>query len=272
MIKYDLRNGILNRKGWFLPIFFWGIAVCFVRFYLETDDNLSFGSCLFIVLAGCEPVDIGQKSFTLPVLWMFLQLGYMFFTIEYPTRDMNIFGQQIMVRSGRRRNWLISKTIWLTSSIVIYWGIGWLIISLFCVINGLPISLCIDGELPPSVLPSCDIYADAYHASKTVVPLMIAPVAASLTVALIQMMLAVLLNEILAASVSIFFIVWSACVKTPFALENYAMMERCDLFCTNGLSFSKGLALMLCVSVGVTVISLILFTMKDILEPKKNGT
>lgn len=272
MVRYDLRNGIFNGKRWLLPIFFWIIAICFIRLYLDFHDNLTFGSCLFIALAGCEPVDIGQKSFTLPILWVFLQMGYMFFTIEYPTRDMNNFGQQMMIRSEGKQQWLLSKMLWLLTSVVMYWGIGWLLIMLFCVINRLPVSLCIDGELPPSVLPSCDKYVEIYDASKTLIPLMIAPVIASFAVVIIQMMFAVIANEILAASVSIFFIIWSACIKTPIALGNYAMMERCDIFCSNGLSFKKGLLLIVFIAICIIKLTLFLFSKKDILEPKKNGS
>ncbi len=272
MVRYDLRNCVLNRNRWLLPALFWLIAVFFIRFYLDFHDNLTFGSCLFIVLAGCEPVDIGQKAFTLPVLWMFLQMGYMFFTIEYPTRDMNIFGQQMMIRSGSKLRWLLSKMLWLLTSIVMYWGIGWLLIMLFCLINGLPVSLRVDGELPPSVLPSCDKYSEIYSASEMVIPLIIAPVVSSLTVALVQMMFAIMLNEILAASVSVFLIVWSACIKTPIAFGNYAMMERCNIFSTKGLSFVKGLPLMFFIAACVIALTMILFSKKDILEPKKNGS
>ncbi len=272
MLHYDLKNGIINRWKWLLlPIAFWFLAVCNVDVYTDYHNDMTFGGCLFVVLAGNEPVNIFQRSFSVPILWLFIQLGYCFFTIEYPTRDMNIFGQQIMVRCGRKSLWIISKCLWTVVNTFIYWSIGWLMLGVFCLIKNIPLSINISGELPPSILSSCDIYMDAYTASQSILPLMITPVLVSVAVCLIQLLDSIVFNEVFALTISLFISVWSVCVRTPIAIGNYAMMERCDLFNTKGLSFESGIGLLLFVIAVSIALSLTLFKRRDILEPKKNG-
>lgn len=273
MLLYDIKNGIFGRKRWlFLPILFWFIALCNVDVYIGSNDYMNFGSCLFIILAGNEPVDIYQRTFTLPVLWSFMQLGYMFFTIEYPTRDMNIFGQQIMVRSDSRIRWILSKCLWVIMNVFIYWAVGFLMICVFCVIKGIPVTLDLNGEIPPSILfSSCDIYVSHYTAETMLIIMLIAPVLSSVAICLIQMLIAVMTNEILALSASVTILVWSMCIRTPLAIGNYAMMDRCSVFNSKGLSFDKGIILLVFIIIAAVTASLLLFKNKDILEAKNNG-
>lgn len=272
MLYYDLKNGIVNRWRWLLlPMAFWFLAVCNISIYAIDRDDMTFGGCLFAVLAGNEPMNIFDRSFSVPVLWLFIQLGYCFFTIEYPTRDMNIFGQQVMVRCGRKYRWVISKCIWTATSALIYWGVGWLMLGVFCIFNKVPLSMSISGELPPSILASCDIYTSSCTASQSVFILMVMPVLVSVAVCLIQLMTAIVSNEIFALSISLFISVWSMCIRTPIAVSNYAMMERCNLFNTKGLEFERGILILLFVISASVALSLLLFKRCDILEPKKNG-
>lgn len=69
-----------------------------------------------------------MRDFNVPVIWMMIQLGCVFFTVEYLTRDMNHFGQQIMIRCSNKGHWLLSKYCWNTASVLIYWLTGYIMI------------------------------------------------------------------------------------------------------------------------------------------------
>lgn len=272
MLLYDIQNGIVRRRRWLLlPALIWLLGVCYLTIYTDLCEGMSFGACLFILLTGGEPIDLAMRSFSVPFLWLFLQLGYVLFTVEYPTRDMNSFGQQIMVRAGSRSGWIMSKCLWTVLSTAIYWAVGYIVLLLFCAFGGLSLTLAIPGELVQTTLSSCDIPREVYPAAQTLLPLIVMPLLTSAAVCLIQLLAAVAASEVIAVSVSVFLLIWSACVRTPFAIGNYAMMQRCSLFGTKGLSYPKGIPLLLCIAVGAVVGAVALFGRRDILGAKKNG-
>lgn len=272
MLKYDLRNGLWLRKIWLiLPITFFGMALCYIAPYMNSpESNMTLGGALFHLLEGTMPIDMKMKEFRVPFIWLTLQLGCVFFTVEYPTRDMNYFGQQIMIRSNNKGHWLLCKYVWNTLSVLIYWMVGYIMAIGFCAIHKVPMSLGVDGNIAGS-LESCDMFQEYYSAKKMVWLLLIMPLLVSLTISFIQMFVGIMLNEIFAVGISMFMLVWSMCIMTPLAVGNYSMMQRSSVFYSNGLSLVEGIIIMLTIITATMLINYILFKHKDILEPKKNG-
>lgn len=272
MFTYDLRNGIWLRKIWLImPIAFFGMALCFVSPYIKYSEyDMTLGAALFKLFQGTMPVDMEMRDFHVPIVWLMLQLGCVFFTVEYPTRDMNNFGQQIMIRSKGKGHWLMSKYAWNLLSVLIYWIIGYSMIIVFCAIYKVPMNFGIDGNLVGG-MENCDKFQAYYSGDNMLVLLVVMPFLASLTISFIQMFTAIMLNEIFAVAVSMFILVWSMCLINPLAVGNYSMMQRSATFYSKGLTFKTGIITMLLLITATVIINYILFERKDILEPKKNG-
>ena len=149
MLAYDFRNGLWHRKIWLiLPIAFFGMALCSVTADIQYSEyHMTLGGVLLRILQGTAPVDMEMREFHVPVVWLMIHLGCVFFTVEYPTRDMNFFGQQIMIRSRNKGRWLLSKYCWNAVSVLIYWLIGYLMVIVFCAFYKTPMSLGVDGNL-----------------------------------------------------------------------------------------------------------------------------
>ena len=250
MLAYDFRNGLWHRKIWLiLPIAFFGMALCSVTADIQYSEyHMTLGGVLLRILQGTAPVDMEMREFHVPVVWLMIHLGCVFFTVEYPTRDMNFFGQQIMIRSRNKGRWLLSKYCWNAVSVLIYWL----------------------GNLAGG-MDGCDIFRDYFTANVMALRLIFMPFLTSLTISFIQMFVAIMLNDIFAVATSMFILVWSMCILNPLAIGNYSMLQRSNVFRRSGVSPMVGIPLMLTLIVITITANYILFKRKDILEPKKDG-
>ena len=272
MFKYDLRNGMWQRRVWLiLPIAFFGMALCAIAPYIRSSEyNITLGGALFKLLEGTLPVNIG--GFHVPIEWLMLQLGCIFFTVEYPTRDMNNFGQQIMIRGKGKGLWLMSKYAWNLLSVITYWLIGYIMFIVFCAIYKVPMTLGVDCKATSGIMIEAENLQEYYPARNMVLLLVIMPVLVSVAISFIQMFVAIMLNDIFAVTVSVFILVWSMCMINPLAIGNYSMMQRSDMFISSqGLNFKIGIVIILVIIAATVTLNYVLFKNKDILEPKKNG-
>ena len=272
MLAYDFRNGLWHRKIWLiLPIAFFGMALCGIAPYIRYSEyHMTLGGALLKLMQGTAPVDMEMREFHVPVVWLMIHLGCVFFTVEYPTRDMNFFGQQIMIRSRNKGRWLLSKYCWNAASVLIYWLIGYLMVIVFCAFYKTPMSLGVDGNLAGG-MDGCDIFRDYFTANVMALRLIFMPFLTSLTISFIQMFVAIMLNDIFAVATSMFILVWSMCILNPLAIGNYSMLQRSNVFRRSGVSPMVGIPLMLTLIVITITANYILFKRKDILEPKKDG-
>ena len=176
MLAYDFRNGLWHRKIWLiLPIAFFGMALCSVTADIQYSEyHMTLGGVLLRILQGTAPVDMEMREFHVPVVWLMIHLGCVFFTVEYPTRDMNFFGQQIMIRSRNKGRWLLSKYCWNAVSVLIYWLIGYLMVIVFCAFYKTPMSLGVDGNLAGG-MDGCDIFRDYFTANVMALRLIFMP-------------------------------------------------------------------------------------------------
>ena len=161
--------------GLILPIAFFGMALCSVTADIQYSEyHMTLGGVLLRILQGTAPVDMEMREFHVPVVWLMIHLGCVFFTVEYPTRDMNFFGQQIMIRSRNKGRWLLSKYCWNAVSVLIYWLIGYLMVIVFCAFYKTPMSLGVDGNLAGG-MDGCDIFRDYFTANVMALRLIFMP-------------------------------------------------------------------------------------------------
>lgn len=272
MLKYDLKNGIMQRAVWLLlPIIIFLIVLYRISSYAEFYDyGMNFGKCLFIALAGDVSIESAGRYFSVPMLWFIIQLGSVLFTLEYPLRDLNLFGRQIIVRCEKKYKWWLSKCVWCLMSVFIYWLIGIIMVAVFCLIRHFPLSLAIDSETASSVLTEFNTDFTLMASSKAFWLLILVPMMMSTLLCMLQMLISLLKNEIMALCVSVILIVWSMCSLNPVAFLNYAMMQRISLFYHDGVNVSIGFVAALVMIVCSVLAGIYAFNRMDILEVKKN--
>lgn len=273
MLKYDLKNGIIQRAVWLLlPVIIFSIVLVRIASYAEFDAySMNFGKCVFIALAGDISIELAGRYFSIPTQWLIIQIGCVLFTLEYPLRDLNLFGRQIIIRCGKRYKWWLSKCVWCVMSVLIYWLVGILIMSAFCIIKHFPLSLAIDSETAASILTDFNTDFKSFESGKAFWLLILVPIIMSAALCMIQMLVSLLKNEIAALCISVFIIVWSMCSLNPIAFLNYAMFQRISLFYNDGVNVYAGFTAALAIIVCIIILGVYAFNRMDILEVKKNA-
>ena len=87
-----------------------------------------------------EYVATPDKAFEFPAMWILIFLCGNALTLTYPLRDLEGVGQQLLIRSGRRRHWWLAKCGWEIVSSVVYLLLLWLGVLCYCAIFQIPIT------------------------------------------------------------------------------------------------------------------------------------
>ena len=131
LVKHDLRCGLFRWKYLLVP-------VCFVlSMYLTMSMCKGWGEqgnlidYLTRVFVGIEPIQRLPRgdSLEIPLDWVVASCGVLFINLEYLLFDLTASGHQVILRSGSRIGWYLSKCLWNLISCVIYF-LGMLVTAL----------------------------------------------------------------------------------------------------------------------------------------------
>ncbi|MGM9606335.1 MAG: hypothetical protein ACI3XJ_02400 [Oscillospiraceae bacterium] len=279
MIGHDFRQGLVKRLWWlllpaslFLVVMLMGRST-FAAFELEPGLEPSLGAYLFYVFAGCLPVDAAGKDFFIALEWMLVQIGCLVFTAEYPSRDLESpYGMQVLVRGGSRRRWWYAKCLWNMASVCLYYGVLYLTALLYCLCTGAACTFSLEESVVMRLLEIMSMARPAFSGSEIAPILLGMPTLVMAGVCLWQMVIAILWHPVYGFAAGIVLLIWSSFAQTPLAIGNYAMMQRCDLFYQEGLSFPSGCWAVLAYILMAIVIGGLVMKRRDILKPMKLGS
>lgn len=265
LIKYDLRIGIKDRiHNIALPIAFFCLASIFAK-------GLNLGERLTIMLRG-DYAQFEAESGGIPTYWMLIHIGCLLFSVEYPIRDLNLYGQQIVVRTQSKYKWWLSKCVWCFVNTFIYYLVGIITEAAICIGFNDKLTfelrtIAIRGSLEISV----NNIGDKVSALQAVIVIVIIPLLTMYALSLIQMIIGVISNHIIALIGGMAVIAVSLYFQSPILIGNYSMLQRSSIFNRTGLDWSTGIIVMVIEIVIIICIGMEIFNRLDILEPKKNG-
>lgn len=255
----DLRHGVIGQwKKYAIAC----AVIAFICFqYLPMMElvhqtggaSLSFGDFLFWVLRGTVLFHPETNMF-----WIFYNFMIVFIVSYYPFKDLAGYGQQILLRSGKRSFWWFGKCIWAVTCVVIYYLLTYCIISVFVLFTG--------GNF--SIFLQCDIFqTNALKIKDAGVLLLIGialPVAASVSLSLLQLVLSLILKPILSIMIILALIVLSIFICSDWAIGNYTMVARSSYMIAEGVDPTNGLIIMGTLSVCSVLAGLFVFKRKNI--------
>ena len=120
-LRFDISQGIMRNPMLIIsPMVV--AAIIFIDFFAKAnrfvifgimDESVSFGDYLFYLYGGMkEFIPDYEMGFQLPIVWIFVFLFLPFILLNYPLKDMNGIGQQMLIRSTKRTFWWLSKCCW----------------------------------------------------------------------------------------------------------------------------------------------------------------
>jgi len=122
LIKHDLRCGLFRWKYLLVPVCF-VLSMYFTMLMCEGwghQGNLI--DYLTRVYVGIEPIQQLPRgdSLEIPFDWLAATCGILFVNLEYLLFDLTASGHQVILRSGSRTEWYLSKCLWNFVSCLIY--------------------------------------------------------------------------------------------------------------------------------------------------------
>ena len=234
--------------------------------YFGTNTRAGFADFIMYIYGGMDQYtpDSGDP-FVFPARWGVVFLSIAFLTLNYPYKDIQAYGQQILIRTKGRIVWWLSKCGWNVLSVLIFHGLIFLTAALFCVITKADLVGAINKDLMYAVFQVERSHMVPDTTIWTFVMLLL-PVAVSLGINLLQMTLSLFLRPMFGFFITAFLLISSAYFTSPYFVGNYAMPIRYDVVIAEGVCVNDGVIISAAVAIAAVIVGNIKFCHYDILN------
>lgn len=198
---------------------------------LEDHEEIHFLDVLMYFFHGAIAHDPKYKDgFSIPAVWLILQVLLHFLLASYPLMDIHDYGLQVLIRTRKKAYWWISKCIWCIASVLFFYVLIWFMAGVVSILNGFSLKIALHQRLT-----ECLYFFDpsGLHEKALVFQLIIMPVLVSAATGIVQ---AALMFYISVPGSYILVISWlflSALIISPVFLGNFSMASRNSLISGN---------------------------------------
>lgn len=278
LIRFDMHNGF--SKVWkkllavsvltlLLCLYF---TLCLNSFHRgqtianEKFQPSSFADAVFFIFGGMEKyVPQPDAPFIFPVAWILLCISLLRMTLEYAYNDLQTYGQQLLIRTGTRTAWWLSKCLWNIVCVVGFFIFMWIVIFLYCAVTQIPLNMTLHADILTNTLNTAAISGPAISYKMLLSVFLVTPLIL-LALSLLQMTLTLFVQPIYSFCMITAVLVVSAYWQSPLLPGNYAMPVRSSQYTSDGVSLTVGLLYAGAMIVGTILIGLVRFRHYDILQ------
>ncbi len=271
-IKHDFYKGTI--EGWkryaiSLCIF---VFLCFV-FQIRAEKiiqfnkiskEISFSDFILFMFRGMNVFDGNAVELQDKLPQWFLVNIYLSIIIGYfPLKDLSESGIQVLIRTKSRVSWWLSKCLWVTYNVLIYYAISIIVITVFSLFHGgLSLEPSKDLNL---ILSNLDI--SKFNFKGILIVGIILPVITSITFSLIQLLISLFTNSIISNMFIITVLTLAPFYCNSFFIGNYLMILRSNLnIGDSGVSIVYGIVICVVLSIATIFIGANKIKRYDILE------
>lgn len=254
---FDLRGGFRFAAKKFVILPFLVSLICY-EFMLRFEEILSLnfqyegaqptlGDFAMYLFGGIKPyIPNPDEPFLFPVSWFLIFGICLFLTLYYPVHDRETFGKMVIVYSGSRTKWWISKCAWIITATTVYFICCWVVLIVNCLIYGGQLTLSLSPYISDIFLLSETIPSNQWNVFHVL--LFMPPLIAS-ACGMLQMLLTLWFRPIICFLISAVLMLASAYFFTPLLIMNYAFCIRSNEILINGFSFASGILYALILSI-----------------------
>lgn len=273
LLRYDIINGFRStaRRYGVVLILFCVMFISFlmvitgynIRFKIDPGIEINLGNALLYGFGGMSEYKPAEELFfRYPAFWLLSYLLLAYITLYYPYDDLEQFGQNILIRSGGRGLWWISKCIWNILSVVVFFLLAWAVFALGCLVSGGSLSM----TLSPDIFAACNLVL-SYEAPAALIPqTLLLPMLVMMGLNLLQMTLSLFLKPFYSFMVTTAILFLSTYYLSPFCIGNYAMPLRSHLLLANGVGLNTGMLISGILIVVSIIAGGLIFRKRDILK------
>ena len=286
LLRYDLGPNMLKKPvKWIvmllLALFFCGMFSLDAFHYFWqgyslqenlrafSQHRLSIGDMFAYMMGGILPVDMESltDSFQFPIRWLLPHVLILYITLPYAVADISKQGLQILIRTGKKTYWWLSKCIWnmvtVATCCLVYDGV----ICLFAILTGKSKDVILNAEFFEkefnAVLLNQQISAEEF-----VVAFLLMPMLVCMSMSLLQMLITLFIHPICAYCIVLGYYIVGAYYVSPVFISNYAMGTRNAVMGAYNFTSMTGVCLcgsviFLCISLGMTRIRQMDFLQKE---------
>jgi hypothetical protein len=271
---HDVKHGIV-RNGLFLLTPICVAILCNQCRGLLTlwEQPGDWGVYLAYCFKGMQTIQRAtlQQAFQMPVLWLVIMVLPLAITLQYPFRDMDTIGSQMLLRSGSRITWWLCKCGWNGLCTAVYFALIYATIAIFCLCHGVALSLDTPMSSMIVVFSEADITTAVEEMTRgqTVFSLLLMPFLTVAAMNLFEMLLSLLFRPVYGFLFSVALVAASSYVTSPLLIGNYANLSRCGAFIHDGLDGKIGCLICLGVIVFSLAAGAVIFHRRDILPDYK---
>ncbi len=263
-ILNDLRHGIIGQWKKYGIACMIMILICFQ--YLPMLElvrksggvPISYGDYLLFVFKGMAIINPNDMALDINVFWLIYNFFIAFIVSYYPFKDITGYGQQILIRSQKRSFWWLGKCVWVLSSVLAYYLLTYLIISIFTLFSGGNFDIFPQYSIQSTDLPGIHTFYDLFLIG------IVMPIVTSICLSLLQLLLSLIMKPILSIMVVLALLTFSIFICADWAIGNYTMVVRSSFMIEGGVNPVNGLIIMSALSIISVIAGLFVFKQKDI--------
>lgn len=224
---------------------------------------------LFYIFGGMEEyVPSKVEAFLFPSIWICINGFILFLSLRYPREGLYESGQQILIRTGSRQRYWISKCVLLVLENIFYIIFCYGVVSL--------VTVCTKGKIfaKPEIGWISEFgRIDLAENISQGIPIWIylAPFCMLLFLASIQMIVSLFLGSSLTFLLMLGLLVASAYIKSPYLVGNLGMLYRSAWVADGGIATGSYIAVVLGLCVVLWIAGGIIFCRMDLLKREELG-
>ena len=253
-LDHDLCYGIGHAKKrlivtfimfFFLSIYhFWTLRIFELTDPQYLESPVTTADYFLALIGGCGKVNLisgAENDFVMPTIWFVFVLWMQFTSLYYPFAELNGIGKQLMVLSGSRGNWWLSKCVWTIINTIT----NYLIVFAASTIAG----LCFGAK--PSMQANWYVSRELYmkaddltsSTTRNIWSVFLMTGFTMIVLALVQLILSLILKPVQSYFVLAGYLFAGAYIQSPVFFGNYAMGARNALLVSTGLTMPFGILL-----------------------------
>ncbi len=282
LLKHDIVYGTFRYKSILLAplIFLFECLYCqaYIAIIMRHTDfqaPVTYIDYLVFLFRGMAPFsqETSPDGFHIPISWICLFGASAITTLFYPLDDLDVKGEQVIVRSPGRIHWWLSKVTWNIITTTLFFALGYFVVYLFCILQNGVLSLVNTPTLTSAFFLELSVMPSTLQLApeENLIHFFLLPMIVSVTLNLAQMTISIVTRPIIGFLATMSTIILSTVWAHPALIGNYAMAMRTKPFLENGVLVSFGFILCLLVSFGSVMLGGFYFKTYDIF-PKNHSS
>lgn len=239
LFAHDLRCGLRRwRYAASIPLFVLPCLLGRMEMAVAENTDATYLDYLLFCLRGVKSVSFvleGNENIRLPILWLMVMGGCLFLNLDYLLGDLTLSGQQVIVRSGNRRRWYLSKCLWNLCATALYLTIGYVTVLLFTLLVGGKATWENTAELAPFIFREVVFAPLGLTAGQGALLTLLLPLITLAALSMLEMTLCLLVRPVISFLICMLLLVVAVFWDSPLALGIGAMTYRSEWIMPGGI-------------------------------------